>query len=286
MCIRLAKLARCSALLAVLALSGCSTIQFAYNHVDWMLLEKADHYLDLDDAQRARAEELIGARMQAHRRNELPLYVATLSEIRVMLADNLTAAELDVIKERLRTLYRRGMGETVPTVVALLDDLDDAQIDHLERRFEQRNREFAEDFLQRSLPVRLERRVERSIRMMEFFVGDLRPEQKELVRRHRNAMPLTAEGWLAYHQARQQALLGLLRRRAPSHELERHLFAWWVELADQPAALAQQIKDNDRAWSEMVIALDATVDADQRRQLLDTLDRFIEAFAELAAEST
>ncbi len=36
----------------------------------------------------------------------------------------------------------------------------------------------------------------------------------------------------------------------------------------------------------MVIALDATVDADQRRQLLDTLDRFIEAFAELAAEST
>jgi hypothetical protein len=283
---RLVKLGRWSLLVAALLLTGCSTIQFAYNNVDWVLIDKADHYLDLNSEQRALAEELIAARMRVHRREELPLYVATLSEIRVMLADNLTADELDTIMERLKSLYRRTMGDTVPSVVTLLGDLNDAQIDHLQARFEERNREFADNFMPESLQVRLDRRVERSIRMMEFFIGDLRPEQVELVRRYRNAMPLTADDWLAYHQARQKGLLALLRRRAPRDELERYLTAWWVELADQPPALEEKMQTNTRAGSQMVLALDTTVDTEQRQKLLDILDLFIEELGELASKPT
>jgi hypothetical protein len=283
---RLDNVLRWSVLLATLLLAGCSTIRFAYNNVDWVLVDKADHYLDLNSEQRALAEELIAARMQVHRREELPLYVATLSDIRIMLADNLTAAELDTIMERLQVVYRRTMGDTVPAVATLLGDLDDAQIDHLQARFEERNREFADEFVPESVEERLERRVQRSIRMMEFFIGDLHPEQAELVRRHRNAMPLTADDWLAYHQGQQTGLLALLRQHAPRSELERYLTDWWVELADQPPALQEKLEINRRAWSRMVLALDATVDVEQRQKLLDTLDLFIEEFGELASDQT
>jgi len=135
-----------------------------------------------------------------------------------------------------------------------------------------------------SVRVRRERRVERSIAMVEFFIGPLRPEQVELIALRRNAMPLTANDWLAYHQSRQQQLLALLRNRASATQLQRFLFAWWVELADQPPALARKMRLNTQAWSQMMLALDASLDERQRQNLLDKLDQFIGAFEELISE--
>jgi hypothetical protein len=282
MFIRLTKLAFPA--LAAIVLIGCSTIKFAYNNVDWVLLNKADHYLDLNDSQRQLAEQLVAARMEVHRREELPVYVATLKEIRVMLADNLTPAGLENIKEQIPALYRRTMRDTIPGIVILLAAMDDAQIDHLQSRFEEKNREFESDFMPESTQVRLDRRVERSINLFAFFIGELRSDQVALVSRHRNAMPLTADDWLAYHQARQNALLAMLRGRASDAELERFLVAWWVDLADQPPALKRKMTINTDSWSQMILALDKTLDDQQRQRLLDTLDLFIDAFGELIAE--
>lgn len=284
MLIRLTK--RVFPALAAVMLIGCSTIKFAYDNVDWMLLNKADHYLDLNDSQRQFAKQLVAARMEVHRREELPIYVATLKEVRVMLADELTAAELEIIKEQMPALYRRTMRDTIPGIVILLAAIDGAQIDHLQTRFEEKNREFESDFMPKSRQVRLHRRMERSTNIFAFFIGELRSDQVELVSHHRNAMPLTAEDWLAYHQARQNALLAMLRGRASNAELERFLVAWWVDLAEQPPTLKHKMTINTDAWSQMILALDKTLDDQQRQRLLDTLDLFIDAFGELIAEKT
>ena len=281
---RLKNAARWSPLLAALVVLGCSTIQFAYNHVDWVLLDKTDHYLNLTDGQKERAREVVAARMRVHRREELPIYIETLQEVRVMLADNLSPAELEVIKKRIPAVYKRTMRDTIPGIVILLTQIDDAQIDHLQSRIEERNREFTDKFLQKSMQVRLEGRVQRSTSMIEYFIGDLRPEQVALIAHHRNAMPLTAGDWLAYHQRRQHELLAMLRRRASAEELERFLVAWWVELADQPPVLERKMAVNTDAWTEMVLDLDATVDREQRQMLLDKLDHFIDEFGKLLPE--
>jgi hypothetical protein len=97
---------------------------------------------------------------------------------------------------------------------------------------------------------------------------------------------LTADDWLAYHQARQEEFLALLRRRASRDELERFLIAWWVDLAGQPPELERKMEINTRIWSQMVLELDKTLDSGQRRELLDTLDRFIEELGELVPEKT
>ena len=284
MFVRLTKLA--IPVLAAVTLAGCSTIKFAYNNVDWMLINKADHYLDLPDSQRQLAEQLVAARMEVHRREELPVYVATLKEVRGMLADNLTPVELEIIKEQIPALYRRTMRDTIPGIVILLAAMDDAQVDHLQTRFEEKNREFESDFMPTSIQVRLDRRVERSTNMFEFFIGKLRPDQVELVTHHRNAMPLTADDWLAYHQARQKVLLAMLKGRAPDEELERYLVAWWVNLADQPPTLKHKMAINADTWSQMILALDKTLDDHQRQKLLDKLDLFIEELGELVPEKT
>jgi hypothetical protein len=135
------------------------------------------------------------------------------------------------------------------------------------------------------MQVRLERRVERSTRMVEFFTGALNAEQVALITRRRNAMPLSAEDWLAYHRSHQKELVAMLRRRASSAQLERFLTAWWVNLADQPPALARKMKINANAWSQLMLALDTTLDERQRQHLLDKLDLFINELSELAAEN-
>jgi hypothetical protein len=120
--------------------------------------------------------------------------------------------------------------------------------------------------------------------MAEFFTGPLRPEQVALIAHHRNPMPLTADDWLAYHQVRQQKLLAMLRRRATAQELEDFLIAWWVELEDQPPALKRKMQINTDAWSQMMLELDTTLDAQQRQKLLDKLDLFINELGELVQE--
>lgn len=278
---RLRQAIRWGAVLAALALAGCSTIKFAYNNVDWLLLDQADYYLDLDDAQQERARQLLAARMETHRREELPIYVANLIQIRTMLADNLTPAEVEAIKQQIQGLYQRTMDDTIPGIVSVLAEINNTQIEHLQARFDERNREFENDFMAQSMQVRLERRVERSTRMIEFFTGDLREDQVALVTRYRNAMPLAAGEWLAYHRERQHELVAMLKRRASHEQLEAFLTAWWVELADQPPGLAHKMQLNSEAWSRMMLALDKTLDVQQRRNVLDRLDQFIEAFSEL-----
>ena len=181
MSLRLKKTARWSLLLAALVVSGCSTIQFAYNNVDWVLLNKTDYYLNLTDSQRERAREVVAARMQVHRREELPIYIDTLREIRIMLADNLSAAELEVIKKRIPPVYKRTMGATIPGIVTLLRQIDDAQIDHLQARIDERNREFTDKFVQKSMQVRLEGRVQHSNHTEACVIADEAPLETRVI---------------------------------------------------------------------------------------------------------
>ena len=255
---------------------GCSTVQFAYNNVDWVLINKIDHYLSLTATQREGARQIVAARMEVHRREELPIYIAKLQDIRVMLADNLSPTELEVIKKQIPAVYKRTMGDTIPGIVILLTQIDDAQIDHLQSRIDDRNREFKREFMPDSMPLRLERRVRRSTDIIEYFIGELRSEQVALIAEQRNAMPLTADDWLAYHQIHQRELLAMLRRGTSSEELQHFLVSWWVDLANQPAALERKMEINTDAWTTMLLDLDATVDAQQRQKLLDKLDHFID----------
>jgi hypothetical protein len=76
----------------------------------------------------------------------------------------------------------------------------------------------------------------------------------------------------------------MLRRRATAQELEDFLIAWWVELEDQPPALKRKMQINTDAWSQMMLELDTTLDAQQRQKLLDKLDLFINELGELVQE--
>lgn len=274
------------AVLASLAIAGCSRVQFAYNNVDWLVLRQAKHYLDLDDSQRERVTRFLDVRMDLHRREELPLYVASLARIRQMAADGLSIEEVEWIRLDLQRLYERTMRETVPMISPVLLNLSDEQIDGLEIKMQEKNREYQQDKIAQPMEIRFARRSERNVKLVEFWTGDLRDDQLALIERRGNAMPTSAEYWLAYREGKQRQLLALIRRQASEQELNEFLMDWWVELAGIPAALEREVAISQAGWARLVLDLDASLDKLQREHLLDKLDHFIDELRELVAETT
>jgi hypothetical protein len=271
--------------LAALSLTACSTVKFAYNNVDWMLLRKADSYLDLRPDQRDHTAQFIEARMETHRSEELPLYVATLARVRQMLADGLTREDVDWIRESVQSHYRRFMAGTIPGLTPVLASLSEPQIDFLEKRIEEKNREYEEKRLAPTMKVYLSNRIDRNVKIVEFWTGRVRDDQVVLIEQYANAMPVTAEQWFAYRQGKQRVLLAMLRRGASSEELDDFLLGWWGDLSGLPESLRAMMKTTTRDWTRLILDLDDSLSDEQRRHLLEKLDRFVAELGSLVPES-
>lgn len=272
---RVRRAALAGVLAAALSVPACGTIKFAYNNVDWLLLRKAEFYLDLDSGQRDRAEQFMKARMENHRRDELPLYVATFARIRDRLADGLEREEVEWIAGSVQSHYRRFVAGTIPGLTPLLASLDESQIDHLEARIQERNREYREKHLAPTLKVRLSNRTRRNVKIVEFWTGRLRDDQMALMESHGNAMPVSAEQWLGYRQDKQLLLLAMLRRGASLRELDDFLLGWWGDLAGLPQSLRDQIRVTRGQWTSLILDLYDSLSDEQRRHLMDKLDQIV-----------
>ena len=266
----------------LVAVAGCSTVQVAYDNADWFLLRQMSRYMTLDGAQKAAAGELLEARMQTHRREELPLYVDALRTARAMVADGLSEDEVDWMFERVATLYQQTMRGTIPAITPLLASLTPEQIDHLEQVLREKNQDFEDDFIPASMDERHEARTERAVEAIERWTGALSDAQVLLVARERKAMPQTSEDWLAYNIAKQQQGLWLLRDGASEPALRRFLEAWWVEYADIPPELEGKLETAMARWKTLLVQIDRSASEKQRKRALGKLDAYIEELSKLA----
>ena len=124
--------------------------------------------------------------------------------------------------------------------------------------------------------IRAARRVRRTVRRIEHWIGDLRDDQMALVRRLRVDFPESAEEWLAYNIDQQHALLSLLRTGAGSGAVESFLRRWWTEPKERPANLENKSLEIIERIKSMIVSVDATLDQEQRRFLLWRLDGYLE----------
>jgi hypothetical protein len=262
--------------LVLLAIAACSTVQVAYNNADWFLLRQMDDYLDLDSTQKAEAASLLEARMDRHRREELPQFVEALRDTRSMVADGLTEDEVDWIFERAATLYRQTMRRTIPAMTPILVMLTPSQTDHLEEALRDKNRDFRDEYIPASLTERHEDRTERAVEAIERWTGTLSNTQIVLVSRQRKAMPQTSEDWLAYNVRNQQRGLYLLRSGVGETELRRFLEAWWVDYADVPPDLETKLETAVAGWKSMLLQIDSSASQEQRERVLRKLDGYID----------
>lgn len=258
------------ALLLALLFAGCSRTELLYNNADWLAERWASDLMDASGAQEEAWRGLFRLAMDEHRRALLPELVGLLVALEVTAADP-TAEELDCWAEAAERVYRRHARWAVPTAVAVLRDLSPAQVDHLAAELARRNEEYREDYLDEDPKRRERERVERYVERIERWTGRLSTGQLRLVERATRAMPDLTADWLDYRRQQQARLLLLLRSGAGDTALHDFLDGWWVEFADRPPVLEQETVQLRSGWLDLILALHATLDREQRAALTERL---------------
>lgn len=252
--------------LGLLLLVGCSRTELFYNNADWLAYRWTVGLVDASDAQREAWRGAFERLLAEHRRELLP-------EVIVLLRGLEDAADSGLRRERLACRldavdhsYRRHARLVVPVGVEVLAELDAAQVDGLERELAERNAEYREAYLDPDPQRRRQARLERYVERIERWTGDLDARQLRLVEVAVDRLPDVAADWLAYREARQAQLLGVLRAADPGRaaEVRTLLVEWWVTFDHRPTALVAGTDALRQGFLDLVVALDQTLSRRQR----------------------
>ncbi len=264
----------------LLLLSSCSSMRLAYNTADFFIGSYADDYLGLDGEQMERWSPTLEATLAKHREQELPYLAAFFDSAQNEARKGFTESGVTCLLDQFERIYRRHFTLASQAAAPLLAALDKRQIDALERTFRKEAREDAEDSGPAYTDKRQRKRARRYEKNMHWWIGDLTEAQRAMVLEVTSGMPENAS-WYAYRDAKRRELIALLRNGASASRIERFLTDWLVDYRDLPTSLERAHRELRQALTQLLVRLDATLDAEQRRKLIERLVRLRSDFMSL-----
>lgn len=277
-------LAACLALLG-----GCSVLRITYPQVPALAYWMIDDYVDFTSAQTTRVREQIGAVYAWHRSTQLPLYAALLQRASVEAASDVTAAQLcrwvDVIVAQANATFEQAL----PAVAEHALTLDAEQLAHMQRRFDKKNADFRDDYLQPDPKERLDASVKRSVDRLELMYDTIDARQREQVVRAVAAAPFDPELWFADRIARQQIVLQTLRRlqreRASPAQAQAALRALAEQVQHSPNPAMREAQEKLKRYGcEFAARFHNAATPKQRRFAVERLKGWEEDVRALAAQ--
>lgn len=199
-------------LMALLALTGCGTTRLAYNNAPTLSYWWLDAYFDFDSEQTLRVRADLQAAHAWHRKDELPLVAAELSRLKARALQNATPEQTCKLAADVQARVTAPLERLVPTIAAIAPNLSDAQLLHLEREFDKRNRSWREDYLDGTPEERIDHRLKQAAERTESLYGRLRPEQMQWLRAQMVASDYDANVQYREILRRQQDALQVLRQ--------------------------------------------------------------------------
>jgi hypothetical protein len=199
-------------LLAALALGGCSAARLGYNNSPTLVYWWLDSYFDFDDAQSLRVRNDLQALQDWHRIAEVPLLAQKLKELQSMAPKQVSSEQVCAIVSGLQTRVQVTLERATPTISALAPGLKNAQLEHMSREFERRNRKWQDDWIAGTAAERSERRVKKLVERAESFYGTLENAQVAVVRAHIASSSFDGPRQFLEMQRRQKDALQVLRK--------------------------------------------------------------------------
>jgi len=271
--------ARLAAVLLLALAAGCSALGFAYNNADTWLRWQAGRYLDLDSGQTRELDARVDAFLAWHRAEALPQYARLAGEAVSRLERGASRDDLVWGYDAIREQSRAGLLRAGAELGDFLDRLAPAQIAHLEERFAQENRKYAERWLTGTHAQRRERRTRRIVGALQDWLGELNDAQRERIRQYSEGAPLDAEGRDRDRRRRQAELLAMLRAGASARRVGDWA-AHWEHGRDPGFAAASRAAMQD--FIGLLADLERTLSPGQRQHAARRLRGYARDFQVLA----
>ena len=266
-------------LMLLLALTGCGTTRLAYNNAPSLSFWWLDTYFDFDSEQALRMRADLQTAHVWHRKDELPLVAAELANLKARALQNATPEQTCKLAADVQTRVSAPLERLVPTIAAIAPSLSDAQLLHLEREFEKRNRSWREDYLDGTPQERIDHRLKQAAERTESFYGRLRPEQISWLRGQIVASDYDASVQYREILRRQQDALLTLRQVRASKSTPAQAQAALMALlersfASPDASYRQYMARILQQGCSVMTELHNGMSPPQRAKLLDTLQSY------------
>lgn len=259
------------ALLAFLALQGCSAIKLGYQQLPTLSYWWLDSTISFNSEQSLRAKEALEQLHQWHRREELTGYADFLQRSAQWSQGSVESTQVCSAFTDVQTRLDRLMREAVRQAAPVTMMLGPRQLSHMARQWESKNEEWEKDWLRGDEQARMERRMERVVNRYKDFYGGLNAEQNALIKAQLAQSPWTAEWGRQDRQRRQKDLLATLQRvsqgQMPVAQVENELWNVWQRWLKPPdAAGAALMQAMSQQACNNLTQLHNTTSAEQRQR--------------------
>ena len=210
-----APLARIIGLLSLaVALGGCTAVKLGYDSLAQLGYWWLDGYVDFDDGQSAAIRDDL-ARIHAwHRANELPRYVQLLQQFERLAPGDVSPAQACAFEPEFRARADAFRVRVEPALVANAMTLQPQQIDHLQRKFQDRNRDFEKEWVRLSPEELVDKRMKEFTERAEMVYGRLDSGQRALMRQMLKTSVYNPVQVATESRRRQQDIVATLRHVA------------------------------------------------------------------------
>ncbi|BDW10972.1 hypothetical protein PSHI8_10540 [Polynucleobacter sp. SHI8] len=195
-------------------LSSCSSIQLAYNQIDFLLKWWIDDYVDLTAEQSQIYDQAIPLVVKKHRQEELPKALQFIRQLKAKVEQPLQIDDgINIVKD-IKSFSRTSINLLQDDAVNLALSLQAKQFTYMENAFAKSNKKFQNDFLKGTTEDRLEKRVEKIIERTESFSGNLTKSQKTQIKEIAREYLLDMEMVYQTRLYKQQLIMKTLKKIA------------------------------------------------------------------------
>ena len=267
-------------------LTACSRVQFVYNQLDWLLPYYLETYIDLSDEQGAYLEQQVGALLTWHCSTQVTAYADLLREANTdFQRGRMSPERLENYSARVESYWRQLMRQASPTIVGLLLEASDEQLEEFFDEFERRNDKWLAEFREKS-DRELHEDYERLMtKALERWFGPLSPTQQQAVMEWRErVVPLAEEGF-KMRQRWQARLSELLSQREDVSAFQAGITELLVNPeVVRPPVYQARLEYNHRTTIYLVHEVGTELTGTQRRHLAHQTSSIARDLDQLACE--
>ncbi len=249
-------------------LSACS-FRFLYDHSDTIMLWRIDDFFDLSRDQRHLLRPRILTHVQWHRDNEVKAYIDFLHQVQLRVHKHLNAEDLPWFYDSLQPFYAHLARELVDDALRFFASVSPRQIDYLKAALEDENEEFVERVAM-TVEQRNARKTKMVIEGLEKWTGDLDRSQRERIAAMVAQLPDVTADWLRYRRSRQQQFVDLVSGAAAGKDVREPLYEWTTR------SRPDEFREFFAATDAMTLAIDKLLSDEQRQQVIDTIQKWID----------
>ena len=197
---------------ALALLSGCSALRLSYGAGPQLAWWWIDGYFDFTSAQAPPVKAAIAQWFDWHRATQLPAYASLLVALQAQATEPMSAAQACRWNARIRETLDPAIDRALVQAADLLPLLGEAQLRHLEQRYERNIAEMRDEYLQPDPVARREASIKRAIERSEQLYGKLGEAQRKVITDGVAASPFDPQAWRDERVRRQRDTAATLRR--------------------------------------------------------------------------